>query len=383
MNPSLLWISAALFTWGIGEGMFYMFQPFYLTQLGANPLTIGYILGASGFAMMIAHIPAGYLSDRIGRRPMLIAAWVIGICATWTMALAPSLPLFVVGLLLYGFTNFVTSPLNSYITTARGKWTIGRAITFSSATFNMGIVLGPFTGGWLGEHYGLRSVYFIAGFLFIISTFFLIMIAPQEREQHDPNLPSPNLLKNRRYIGFVGLGLVVVLAMYLPQPFTPKYLQDMRGLTLANIGLLGTIGGIGNTILTFLLGFLDARLGFILGQVGVGIYSGLIWKMSGYGWLATSFFLLGGFRAARSLFLAQIRPLVHKSQIGLAYGLSETVLGITGILAPIIAGSLYQYDKASIYPLALTGIIVGIFLSMAFAPRTDRDQLQPTLEIME
>ena len=62
MNPSLLWLAAALFTWGIGEGMFYMFQPIYLSQLGANPLTIGYILGAAGFAMMLAHIPAGYLA---------------------------------------------------------------------------------------------------------------------------------------------------------------------------------------------------------------------------------------------------------------------------------------------------------------------------------
>ncbi len=363
--------------------MFYMFQPFYLTQLGANPVSIGYILGASGFAMMIAHIPAGYLSDRIGRRPMLISAWIIGISAAWTMALARSLPVFVAGLLLYGFTAFVTSPLNSYVTAARGKWTVGRAITFSSATFNLGIVLGPLTGGWLGEHYGLRSVYFAAGGLFIISTFFLVMIAPQARDQHDPDLPQPNLLKNQRYIGFVSLGLIVMLVMYLAQPFTPKYLQDVRGMTLENIGLLGTIGGIGSTILVFLFGFLDARLGFILGQVGVLFYCAVIWKMNNIGWFAVSFFFLGGYRAARSLYMAQIRPLVHESQIGLAYGISETVLGLTGITAPIIAGFLYQYDKALIYPLAGAGILTGILLSLFFSPRTSKVQYQPILEIVE
>ena len=383
MNPSLLWLAAALFIWGIGEGMFYMFQPFYLSQLGANPQTIGYILGAFGFVMMIAHIPAGYLADRIGRRPMLIAAWLTGILATAVMGLAPSLPFFIIGMLLYGFTNFVTSPLNSYVTAARGSWSIGRAVTLITAMFSLGLVLGPFTGGWIGDHYGLRIIYFISSILFIISTFFLVMIAPQPLEKHNPDNPPPSLLNNRRYLSFLSLGFFVVLAMYLPQPFTAKFLQDVRGLSLSQIGWLGTIGGIGNAAQTFFSGFLDVRLGFILGQAGVGISTALIWQMKGYGWFAASYFMLGGYRAARTLFMAQIRPLVLESQMGLAYGLSETVLGLTQIIAPIVAGIIYQWNPISIYPLAFAGTILAIILSLFFAPDPARNLLQPSIEIIE
>lgn len=383
MNPSIIWISAALFTWGIGEGMFYMFQPFYLSQLGANPITIGYILGAAGLAMMIAHIPAGYLADRIGRRPMLIAAWLIAGLATWMMALAPSLPFFVAGLLLYGLTNFVTSPLNSYITAARGNWSVARAITFITAIFNLGIVLGPITGGWIGEHYGLRSVYYIAGTIFLFSTFFLLKIPPQKIESHESAHQNGSLLTNFRFFGFIGLGFFVMVSLYLPQPFTAKFLQDVQGLSLANIGILGTIGGIGNTLLTFLFGLLEARLGFILGQISVGIFSVLIWKMGNFGWFSLGYFLLGGYRAARSLFIAQIRPLVKESQMGLAFGISETILGTTGILVPIAAGFLYNSDKASIYPIALTAIIFSFCLSIFLTPKSPAEELQPTLEIME
>ncbi len=383
MSPSIIWISAALFTWGIGEGMFYMFQPFYLSQLGADPIMIGYILGAAGLAMMIAHIPAGYLADRIGRRPMLIAAWLIAGFATWIMALAPSLPIFVIGLLIYGLTNFVTSPLNSYITAARGNWSVARAITFITAIFNLGIVLGPITGGWIGEHYGLRSVYYIAGTIFIFSFFFLINIPSQKIEIHDSSQSSGSLLTNFRFFGFIGLGFFVMVSLYLPQPFTAKFLQDVRGLSLANIGILGTIGGIGNTILTFSLGMFEARLGFILGQIGVGIFSFLIWKMGSFGWFSLAYFLLGGYRAARSLFIAQIRPLVKESQMGLAFGISETILGTTGILVPIAAGFLYNADKASIYPIAVSSIIFAIFLSIILTPKPPVEELQPTLEIME
>jgi predicted MFS family arabinose efflux permease len=383
MNPSLVWIAAALFTWGIGESMFYMFQPFYLSQLGAEPVTIGYILGAVGLAMMITHIPAGYLSDRIGSRPLLITAWLVGIAATWIMALASSLPIFVTGLVLYGFTAFVSSPLNSYITAARGGWTVGRAITLISATFNLGMVIGPFTGGWIGNHYGLRSVYFVAGILFIISTLFIIMIAPQAREHHDPARLPQELFSNKRYLGFLALGFMVMFASYFPQPFTPKFLQDVRGLSLEQVGLLGTIGGIGNTGLTFLLGYLDARLGFILGQVAVGIFSGLLWQANGYGWFAAAYFLLGGYRAARSLFMAQIRPLVLVSQMGLAYGAAESVFGLVSIFAPIAAGILYQQDKTAIYPLAMAAIGISVFVSLIFAPHPAKEQLQATIEIME
>jgi len=370
MNRSLLWIAAALFTWGIGEGMFYMFQPFYLTELGADPVTIGYILGAAGFAMMIAHIPAGYLSDRIGSRPMLIAAWLFGVSATWIMALAPSLPFFVAGLLLYGFTAFVSSPLNSYVTNARGSWSVGRAITLISSTFNLGIMLGPITGGWIGDHYGLHSVYYFAGVFFIISTLFVFMVPSQARQHHDRSVPRLSLLSNKRYLGFLLLGFFITLALYFPQPFTPKFLQDVRGLSLEQVGLLGTIGGIGNTTLTFLLGTLDARLGFILGQVAVGVYAGLLWKTNAYGWFALSYFLLGGYRAVRSLTFALIRPLVIDSQTGLAFGISESIMGLTIIIAPIAAGFLYKENKASIYPLAFSIILAGILLSLVFTPHT-------------
>src|SRR5574341_1312143 len=148
MNPSLLWLGASLFMWGIGESMFLLFQPIYLQQLGADPIEIGAILGAFGAVMTLAHIPAGHLSDRIGRRPMLLIAWVAGIVATLVMALAGSLTVFIIGILIYGLTAFVASPLDSYVTAARGKWSVGRAITFISMTFNAGAVLGPVTGGW-------------------------------------------------------------------------------------------------------------------------------------------------------------------------------------------------------------------------------------------
>ena len=75
MNIDLILLSVSLMTWGIGEGMFIYFLPIYLQQLGANTMTIAGVFGLFGLAMMVAHIPAGHLADRIGRKPLLVTAW--------------------------------------------------------------------------------------------------------------------------------------------------------------------------------------------------------------------------------------------------------------------------------------------------------------------
>ncbi len=126
MNRDLLITSISLMVWGLGEGLFFIFQPLYLQQLGADPLMIGGILGAVGLAMAAAQVPAGYLADRIGSRPLMWVAWVIGLLAAGGMALATTLPLFVISMLLYSLTAFVSTPMNRYIAITRGKWGVGR-----------------------------------------------------------------------------------------------------------------------------------------------------------------------------------------------------------------------------------------------------------------
>ncbi len=370
MNPSLLWLGASLFMWGIGESMFLLFQPIYLQQLGADPIQIGVILGAFGAVMTLAHIPAGHLSDRIGRRPMLLIAWVAGIAATLVMALAGNLTIFIVGILIYGFTAFVASPLDSYVTAARGKWSVGRAITFISMTFNAGAVLGPVTGGWVGDHFGLQRVYFIAAGLFVLSTVLVWFIAPQPRDSHDPESPPASLLSNWRYLSFLSIFFVVAFAAYLPQPLTPNFLRNQRALSLSLIGQLGSIGSLGNTALNLLLGQLEARTGFVFGQLGVAAFTMCLWRGTGYGWFAVGYFLLGGFRALRGLGIAQVRPFVHESQMGLAYGITETLGSSTVLLAPPLAGYLYAHDPALMYPVSLALIGVGMAVSLVFIPRS-------------
>ncbi len=369
MNRNLLFIALALFTWGIGEGMFINFQPVYLAQLGSNPQQIGFILGLFGAAMAIMHIPAGHLADRFGRRPILVAAWVTGLLAVVVMALATALPLFVAGMLLYGLTSFVSSPLASYVTAARGKWTVVRALSLITATFSLGMVLGPYPAGWIGERYGLRTVYFFVAGLFAISNVVMWSIQDQPIDRHDPNDPPVDVLSNKHFLGFLAVMGFAVFAMFLAQPLTPNFLKDVRGLRLDELGLVFMFGALGNSLLSVFLGLFNPRLGYPIAQALVGLFALLIWRGESLPLFLLGYFLLGGFRASRPLASAQARDLIHESQMGLTYGIMETVSAIIFFLTPLLAGFLYERDPALVYPLSLGLVVVSVFVSVIFAPR--------------
>jgi DHA1 family multidrug resistance protein-like MFS transporter len=383
MSVDFILLFVSLFTWGIGEGLFIYFQPIYLAQLGADTMTIATVFSAFGLAMMVAHIPAGYLADRLGRKPLLIAAWTSGLVATWVMALARTLPVFILGMLLYGLTAFVSSPLNSYVTAARGKLTPARAMTFMSASFNFGAVIGPLTGGWIGDHVGLRLVYFIAGGLFVISTGVLFFLKSQPRDHHDPNLPPAKLFTNTRFIGFLGIVFLVMFATYLPQPLTARFLENERHLSLSFIGLLGSVNGLGNALFNLFLGQFAARTGLALVQLCVVAFSLLIWRGTGLGWYAAGYFLLGGYRAARSFIFAEVRTLIHSAQMGIAYGVAETFNSLAMTLAPLLSGVLYTRDPALVYPAAIGLIAAALVVSLIFAPREKSDTPEAVIHSLD
>ncbi len=367
MSRDLLLVAISMFTWGVGEGLFLYFQPLYLQQLGARPLLIGALYSAVGIFMALSQAPAGYLSDRWGRRQLMWLSWISGTAATWVMALAGTLESYAAGMLLYGLTGFVMAPLNSYTTAARGKWSIAAAVTLVSGSYSFGAVIGPIVGGQLGTLYGLQAVYHVSGVIFLISTALILIVRSQPVEKRHSEESHINLTRNRSYLIFLAVVFLSMLAMYLPQPLTPNFLQNQRGLSLETIGQFGTIGNLGNALLTLGLGRLNPALGLLLGQVSIGLYAALIWRSSNIYWLGVGLFFVGGYRAARAMVVSMARPLVHGAQMGLAYGLIETANAVAIILAPMLAGIAYSYNPSWVYPLSLVLIAVSLVVSTFYS----------------
>ena len=370
MNRSLLLVAVALLLWGFGEGMFFNFVPIYLDrQFMLSEYQIGLVLGAFGFAMAITHIPAGRLADKMGRRPLLIAAWLLGLVSTLVMGLALALPLFLIGLFGYGLTAFVSSPLSSYVTAARGNWPIGTVLSLTTATFGLGMALGPITGGWIGDKYGMRMSFLVAAVMFVVSNVFIFLISRQPIDHHDPEAPPPTLMSNRRFVILMGVLAFAIFAMYLSQPLTPNFLEGVRGLSLSETGIIFTAGALGNSMLAILFSRVHPRRGFLVAQALVILFALFIWKGTSLPVYVLGYFLLGGFRAGRPMVMAQARELVHDSQMGVTYGVMETISAVIFILTPPLAGILFERDPMIVYPLSIGLIALSIAISYFFSPR--------------
>ncbi len=362
MSRDLILLAFSQLTWGAGESMFLYFQPLYLQELGANPVKIGFILGIAAVASVFVHIPAGYLADRVGRRPVMWASWFIAMVATWTMALAKSLPVFVVGMVIYGCTYFAMAPINSYITAGRGNWSVGRALSLQMAAFNSGSILGPMIGGLVADRVGLHAIYFISGSIFIVSTCFILNIRPQPIEPHLVEQPGRRQVFNPRLLAFLSVLLFAVFAAYLPQPLSSNFLQNVRSLSYGQIGQLGSISSLGMVLMSLMFGHINIHLGFAISQAAVGLFTLLLWQGHSFVAFTAGYLFLGGFRLAHTFASAQTNELVHQSRMGLAYGLTETVFSIGTVLAPPLAGYLYALKPGLPYSVSFVLILLSLGL---------------------
>jgi len=320
--------------------------------------------------MTVAQIPAGYLSDRFGSRTIMWSSWILGTISAWVMAFSNALPTFVVGLILYGLTSFVLAPMNSYITSVRGKLSVGRTLTYASGFYNIGAILGPITGGLIADKLGLKSVYMIAGILFLISTL-VILFVKKVTETHAADLESTRskgLLKNTRFLGFLGITLITVFALYLPSAFTPNYLQNQQEFSKSTIGVLGTFANLGNAVAVLALGGLRASTAFIISQVWVLLFTIIFLLAKLPFWFGIGYFFYGGYKLCRLMILTIARSLIHPGETGLAYGMVETASATAVILAPILAGILYDTEPVLIYKvplIAITGVIILNIIGVA------------------
>ena len=378
MNRNLKLVSISLFMWGIGEGMFLLFQPIYLFQLGADPIAIGVILGGMGFMTTISQIPSGYLSDRFGPRPLMWISWILGMISAWMMALAGTLNLFILALLLYGLTGSALAPMNAYITSMKGKWTAARSLTFTSAAFHLGAVIGPSIGGYFGQHFNLKILYFIAAALFVVSTSLILLIEKPKIELHHELGQRKNILKNTSFMRMAFLGFIGLFFMVFTQNFTSVYLIDFKSINLQQIGYLGTIGSIGNVVFALTFGHLSSKTGFLLSFPLTLLFPILLLTGKEFVWYGLGYFAFGGYRLARSMLLAYSREFIHSRETGLAFGIIETANGLAIILAPPLCGIVYNQNPQNIFWVSAIGLVlVGLinFIQLSRLKRKDLNWL--------
>jgi predicted MFS family arabinose efflux permease len=362
----------ALFLWGIGEGLFVFILPLYLKELGAGPLQIGSILALCSLGIGLSHLPAGYLADRLGRKPVFSAGFALAAVSALMMFLARDLRLFVPALVAYYCAGFMFGPLTAYAAEARGTQTVQRAITLVSSGYWAAMIVSPAVGGLLGQMFGLRLLFGLGSAALGLSFLALIPVA------HRPPTPTPagqsryaSMFGNRGFLGFMALCLAALLAMEIGMPFGPNFLVEVRRFDVGIVGLLGSVTSLGTTSLVLLLGRRLPRVGFLVAQALYMLSLVFLLTTASLPWLMLVFFLRAGWFLANNQATAQVGRLVDTPQLGLAMGITQTILSVVMVVGPFVAGVLYTLAPALPFQVSLGLMVITLPLAWRFAPRRD------------
>jgi DHA1 family multidrug resistance protein-like MFS transporter len=263
---------------------------------------------------------------------------------------------------------------------------VGRAVSFTSAAYSFGGIIGPVIGGVVGEAFQLRTAYYLAGIIFTISTI-IVMFANKQPAAHKQSRSEGevHLLKNKTFLGMLLLIFIVMFAVTLPQPMAANFLQNQRGLSLSRIGQLGSIAALGSVILMLVFGHAKTGTAMMIGQAGMMIFSLLIWRSKKLFLYSIGYFFMGGNKLSRAMTVALVQPVIQACEVGLAFGMVETLNALAFMAAPLAAGALYNWHPAAIFSVGLIVLGVSFLLSFFFANRDDKvdknDKQVPSMEL--
>jgi len=371
MNRNVKLMTLAIFLWGAGDGLFFYIQPLYIEELGANPAQIGGLLSLMGLVTGLAFIPAGYLADRLPRKPLLLGGWVCGSVSMLICGLAQDWRGLIPGLVLYGLSAYCMPVVNAYLATAAGGHSLERVFTTTAAAYTAGMILSPAVGGMLADSVSMRAVYLAAAGVFALSMTAVLAIAPQRPDSRQGPQSNLRLLLNGRFLGFVAPVLLAFFAMHLVFPLVPNYLADVRGWSTLQIGVLGSVAAVGTTLFSLLLGRVRGKRsrGLLLGQGLVWLSAGMVLWAPGLAGVALAFLLRGGAAACRALTQARASNHLGEANRGLALGATSTTVVLSQVLAYATAGFLYALQPALPFLAALALIPAGIVLTSRLPER--------------
>lgn len=316
----------------------------------AGPVMMTYALTQFLFSPLI-----GNLSDRFGRRPiLLISIFGLGIDYVF-MIFAPTLMWLIIGRLIAGMFGASFTTAAAYIADISNDANRARNFGFIGAAFGLGFIIGPAIGG-LVAHYGTRAPFVVAS-LFSLANFLYGLLVLKESlpaDQRRPfswlrSNPLGSLLQLKRYKATKWLFLVTFLVMLSNMAIHNVwnyYTESKFGWTPAQVGLsLAVVGVCIGAIQAGFSGFLVKKLGPKgAGTLGVGIlaFTTLAIGLATKGWLMYVLFLP---YALSGITDPSIRSVVSSktamNEQGELQGIFTSLMSLAEVLGPLIMLELF------------------------------------------
>lgn len=384
-SPALGFIFITILIDVIGLGIIIPVVPKLIEQLTGEGLSrasiySGWLTFAYASAQFCFAPVMGGLSDKLGRRPVLLAA-LLGLGLDYIfLSFAPTLAWLFVGRVLAGITGASFTTATAYIADISTPEKRAQNFGLVGAAFGIGFIVGPAIGGLLAD-FGARVPFMAAAGLSLCNFLYGLLVlpeslAPAQRRPFEWRRANPvaSLLRLSKYPSILGLVAALVL-LYLAGSATQSvwtfytmlkfgWTEKLVGISLAVIGLFTGLvqGGLVRVAIPKLGAARAIVIGLLCYTVGF-----MLFAFASSGWLMLVFlvpYCLGGIAgpALQSTISGQVPP----NEQGELQGSLTSLVSATGVVGPLLMTYLFGHFTGPKAPVQFPGapFVLGAVFSL-------------------
>ncbi|MDH4411286.1 MAG: TCR/Tet family MFS transporter [Verrucomicrobiales bacterium] len=383
-KPALVFIFITLFLDVLGIGLVVPILPKLVESLAGGGVDrasflYGWLVGLYALMQFLFAPMLGNLSDRFGRRPVILFSLFGSGLDYLLLAWAPTLPWFFLGRIVSGITGANFSAAAAYIADVSPPERRAANFGLIGAAFGIGFIFGPALGGWLGD-YGLRVPFIAAGILTLVNGLYGLFILPESLKPENRRSfslsrsnPIGALLGLRRHRLVLGLSVSYFISSLAHQVYPSiwvlytgyRYGWDTKqtGLSLALVGLMAAIvqGGLARKLIPKWGERRSAIVGFAIMAIALTGYG-----LAPEGWIVYPLIVFGSLSGlAVPAIQGMISRTVGDNEQGGIQGSLTSLQSVAGALGPLLATAVFGFFISEKAPAIVPG--APFFFSSALA----------------
>jgi MFS family permease len=364
----------------MGYGMVIPLLPFFVQRQDAGATAAGALGSLYALMQLIAGPILGALSDRYGRRPVLLICLLGTATGYLILGFANSLPLIFIAIMIDGITGGNLSTAYAYIADVTTNENRARGMGLVGAAFGLGLMAGPAIGGLLSA-YGLSVPAFFACALSLSNVVFGFFVLPESLPP-EKRMPIDSWRALNWLTQLIGVFRISTIRLLLLATFTlnlafaglqtnfPLFSQARFGWDATRNGIFFAFVGVCAVLVQGILyGQIQPRVGekrlAIIGLTLMAISLAAV-ATAPYDWLMYPIVALGALGSGLSIpsITGLVSQRVPPGTQGRLMGGTQVVLNLALILGPIIAGvSFERIDVAAPYWLGSVFAIIALTLA--------------------
>lgn len=384
MNKKLFSVILVVFIDLLGFSLILPLLPYYAETFKANSFVTGLLVASYAVAQLVGAPLLGRLSDRFGRRPVLLASVFGTFLGFLLLGFARSLWMLFASRVIDGLTGGNLSIAQAYITDVTDAKSRSQGLGMIGAAFGVGFIIGPVAGGVLSQ-WGYAVPAFVAAALSLANLVLIYAWLPESlTPEMRANMPdkrpaitlnalfvalkrpfSGSLLVSRFFFGLAFAIFQTIFSLYALKKFNLSARDT--GFVLAYVGVLVVVTQ----------GFLVGRISNMVRDDILILACAVVMALTLLGWgLASSLPILllimapnavaGGI--LNTMLSSTLTKAVAPQEIGGILGLSASVESSTRIIAPTLGGFLLQqvgtWAPGLVGALIMAGLCVYIWITL-------------------